>query len=123
MRDVCLRFWSLLVLIALSVPGQLSARIVNANEGERIESASSAVNLRTGHRAYSGRVTILHENIELLATAVLAVRVNGDVERFEAEGKPVRFKQSVPFIYAVKSGRAERMQYLAQAAGTEAMEL
>ena len=99
--------------VALSSPSITTARVVNADEGVRIESSTSTVDLRTGHRTYTGKVIIEHENLELRAASVLEVRVDGRVERFEASGAPARFKQDQPFVHAIASGRAERMEYLA----------
>lgn len=113
LRNNLLGICSACALVALAVLAYSPARVVNADEGIRIESASSTVDLRSGHRTYSGKVTIVHENLELHAADVLEVRVNGKVERFEATGKPARFKQSAPYVHAIASGRAERMEYLA----------
>ncbi len=83
----------LFLLLAIVLPGAVLALSADREQLIHIEADSMTVDDSKGISIYQGRVSYVQGTVKMTADKVTIYSVNGEFDRFEAEGERVNYRQ------------------------------
>ncbi|MEM7252891.1 MAG: LptA/OstA family protein [Pseudomonadota bacterium] len=106
------RFATLGIVLSAGFVCSVAANPVRTvSQSVTVRSDEATVDFRSGVRTYEGGVAMVHRNFRLFAERVIETHRDGAVEKVEANGKPVRFRQDPPISEGLSHGAARKAVY------------
>jgi len=103
----------LLLSLLLVLPGLAAALESDRSQPIHVRADQVELDNRSGVSTYRGNVTLEQGSLRLAADRLVVRRAGSELERIEAEGRPVRFRQRPEGAAADIEGEAQRLEYRA----------
>lgn len=107
------RHLKILCGLLLALPGLAAALESDREQPIHVRADRVEMDNRSGVSTYRGNVTLEQGSLHLAADRLVVHRSGSELERIEAEGRPVRFRQRPEGASADIEGEALRLEYRA----------